>query len=143
MTDLLTTVVQSQELKQLAVPQNSCWFWVKMNHNSFDLDKYYLAYEVTENTYVVFGEKAHTLFHITCGREEMSDCISAFTSQEIWDMMKIENHYIEQEADEIRLMDEEGMLVNRIYENNDIDARFRMLVFLLTEKIWLFYELEA
>jgi hypothetical protein len=87
MENLLTTVEQSNQLKEFGIQKETAWYWVNMAHRSFDLDKYYLAYKTSENHFVVFGEKSHTPFHRTCGREEMSDCISAFTSQELWELM--------------------------------------------------------
>jgi len=112
MENLLTTVEQSNQLKEFGIQKETAWYWVKMKHNSFDLEKYYLAHKISENQFIVFGEKAypplHITFHITCGREEISELVSAFTSQELWELMEKD-----------------------ISGNSDIKMRFDMLVHLL------------
>jgi hypothetical protein len=135
MKDLLTDLEQSKQLKKLGVTQKSNFAWINMTHKHFDADKYYLGYQFAEDVFTVVVEKKDYSFHLSFCKSEMNDCISCFTSQELWDMMKSENYHIEQQFDKICFNGREGVHLHGISETNDIEARFKMLSFLLKENI--------
>lgn len=140
----LTNIQQSKELKELGVPQISYWYWVKMRHNSFDRDEYYLAYKAKANEilYIVFGEKSHIPFHVTCGVEEMSEIISAYTSQQLRGIMAniVDGYYIQQDYEVIELIDAFNNnipIANFDVSESEIEGRFDMLKFLLEKELLL------